>query len=71
MSAKVFGARLRQLRKKGGHTQESLAHELEVSWATVSRWERGSLPPLERVYQIAEVLGVEPSSLLEDVKAVA
>lgn len=33
-------ARLRQAREDAGLSQEQLAQKLEVTWASVSRWER-------------------------------
>lgn len=59
--------RIKECRVAAGHTQESLARELDVSWLTVSRWERGqNEPPLQQLRKIAETLGVQPSELLEE-----
>jgi transcriptional regulator with XRE-family HTH domain len=66
-SASVFPERLRQIRKERGFTQESLARELEVSWPTVSRWERGmNAPSLDRLVVIAAVLDVAVVDLVAE-----
>lgn len=37
----MFGERLKELRKKNGYTQVSLAIELDVSKGTIAMWEVG------------------------------
>lgn len=59
-----IGGLIAQLREKQGWSQEDLAHEVHVSVATVSRWERGlhkGLPANAR--RLAEALNVDPSLL--------
>lgn len=41
----VFAERIKQVRLQLKMTQEELAHELGVSFATVNRWEKGSYNP--------------------------
>lgn len=59
------GARIRERRRARGLTQEQLAGLLYVERRTVWRIEAGSVsPPLDRVFQIAHVLGVQPADLM-------
>ncbi|MEH6419411.1 helix-turn-helix domain-containing protein [Pseudomonas sp. CGJS7] len=52
----TFGSRIRSLRKTRGWSQEKLSFELDVSPATVSKWETGRIEPnlrqLERFLRI-------------------
>ena len=41
----MFGERLKELRKKNGYTQVSLASELGVSKGTIAMWETGKRTP--------------------------
>ncbi|MFK3650401.1 helix-turn-helix domain-containing protein [Lysobacter enzymogenes] len=41
----TFGSRVRSLRQGRGWSQEKLSFELDVSPATVSKWETGSIEP--------------------------
>lgn len=63
-----LGKRIRALRKaKGYDSIEAFARELGFSWITVSRYERGkSTPDLERLHQIADLLGVTISDLVAE-----
>jgi len=38
-------AEVKELRHRLGLTQEQMAHELGVSWSTISRWENGHCRP--------------------------
>ena len=40
-----FPERVKEVRRKLGLSQEDLAHELGVSFATVNRWENGKTRP--------------------------
>ena len=40
-----FSAQVREVRRQLGISQEELAHELGVSFATVNRWENGKTAP--------------------------
>lgn len=50
------------IRRKVGLSQEALAHELGVSFATVNAWERGRSKPhrshLDVIHRMAEELGI-------------
>lgn len=57
--------RIAELRKAIGMTQAQLAESISVEQPTIQRWERGKRePPLAKLVEIAEVLGVPPGSLL-------
>ena len=53
---------IRAIRAKGGFSQESLARELGVSFATVNSWERGRSHPrasrLKDIHRLAESLDI-------------
>jgi len=54
----------KDLRKRRGFTQASLAEALGVEQPTVQRWENGSRSPdIPQMIRLAEVLGVEPGEL--------
>ena len=60
-----FGAKIRELRRRDGRTQEHLAEALGVTAQAVSRWENEiSLPDITLVPRIAEVLEVSCDDLL-------
>lgn len=63
-----LGKRIRRLRKaKGYGSIEAFARDLGFSWITVSRYERGkSTPDLDRLHQIADLLGVSVSELVSE-----
>ncbi len=50
------------IRRAGGYSQEALARELGVSFATVNAWERGRSEPrnshLQAIYARADALGI-------------
>lgn len=56
---------IRELRKRKGYTQETLAQALNVVRQTVSKWEKGySVPDADMLEKMAEVFDVEVSELL-------
>lgn len=62
-----FARNIRALRKNRGLSQEGLAAELGVTFATVSRWERGKgQTSLESLAMIAKYFGVTAAHLLTD-----
>ncbi len=62
--ARRIGQLIAELRDGQGWSQEELAHELDVSVSTLSRWERGLNKGLgKNIRRLAELLGVEPSVL--------
>lgn len=63
---KAFGARVRELRKEIGLSQEGLAHEAGLDRSYMGQVERGKRNiTLDNIYRIAEALGVEAGSLLQ------
>lgn len=53
-------------RKSAGMTQQTLADRLHTGQSTVAQWENGDrTPPVKRLLDIAAVLGVAPSALLD------
>ncbi|MGB9662829.1 MAG: helix-turn-helix domain-containing protein [Moorellaceae bacterium] len=60
-----FAARLRELRKQAGLTQEELGERLGFKPTTVSSWELAyRVPELVSVYRLAEFFGVSIDYLL-------
>jgi len=63
-----LGAKLFQLRKKAGYSQETLAEKVGVSRQTVSKWELNEVQPeMIKGKLLAELYGVTYDSLLNDV----
>lgn len=55
---------IRKLREDKGWTQEKLAQEAGLTWATVSRVERGEVTPsLPTAQAIAKALGVSVDAI--------
>ena len=62
-----LGERIAEKRKEQGLTQAELAERMMVTRQTVSRWEAGTvLPDVERIAELAAVLGVSCDYLLID-----
>lgn len=62
----MFNENLKALRKQKGYSQEELAIKLNVVRQTVSKWEKGlSVPDVEMLQNIADVLEVDISQLLD------
>ncbi len=62
-----FAEKLRELRKKGGYSQEELAEKMEVTRQSVSKWESGqSIPELDKILKLSEMFGVSTDYLLKD-----
>lgn|GEM_PF-6413832 len=67
MSITTAAAKIRQLRKEKGLTQDELAKLLGVTNQAVSKWENGlSYPDVALLTKLAEVLGISIDSLLDD-----
>ena len=65
MSQCCFGKNLKKIRKEHGLSQKELAKAIKISPQNICRWERGeAYPQIIWVYEIAEVLGIEPRELL-------
>lgn len=41
----MFGDIIKKIRNQLGITQEQLAHELDISFSTINRWENGHRSP--------------------------
>lgn len=62
-----LGRFLRGWRIKKGHSLRSLADALGVSYTLVGKWERREKRvPMDRIYDLADVLGVEVADLFRD-----
>lgn len=62
-----LGEKIKYYRKEAGMTQAELAEVLKVSFQAVSSWERGQyMPDMEKILQIAAVLHVSVSFLVDD-----
>lgn len=60
-----FGSFVSALRREKGLTQKELAEKLFLSDKAISKWERGvSLPGIESLEPLAEILGVTVTELL-------
>ena len=66
LDPKEVGRRLAAARHRQHWTQLEFAIKIGRSPATISRWERGMLPPVRELMRIAEVLEVEPAELVEE-----
>lgn len=63
------GKAISEQRKQKGMTQKQLADLLHVSYQAVSRWEQGiSLPSVDIIYHIAQILKTTVDSLLSGLK---
>lgn len=64
MSIKT-GAKLSQLRKQNGYSQEELAEKLSISRQAISKWERGeSSPDTDTLIALAKLYGVSLDELV-------
>jgi transcriptional regulator with XRE-family HTH domain len=62
----AIGARIARLRRERSITQEQLAERVDAASQTIRRIERGhTTPPLGRLLDIAEALGVQMLDLFE------
>lgn len=60
-----LGSRIREYRLKRGFTQSQMAEKLNMTEANFSSYERDkSTPPIEKLNQIASILGVTTDFLL-------
>jgi transcriptional regulator with XRE-family HTH domain len=67
---KSINKRVRIYRKRAGLTQNELAERLGMKGSTYSQMEREGNIPANRLLQIADVLGIEPSILFEGEKVI-
>ena len=62
-----LGNKITKKRKDLGMTQSEFAEKMCVTRQTVSRWEAGTvLPDIDRIGEVAELLGVSCDYLLKD-----
>lgn len=62
-----IGKRIAFYRREKGITQRGLADELHISYQAVSKWESGkSLPTVETLYEISNLLNVTMDALLNE-----
>ncbi len=65
MNRKLFGQKLKNIRKFQKYTQEKLAELIDIDVRQIARIEAGeSLPSLETFIKISDVLQVTPNDLL-------
>lgn len=68
----LFGQALQQLRKEKGLFQEDLGFESGYHRTYISLLERGKKSPsLKTIFQLAKVLDVEPSEMMERIQNVS
>lgn len=71
----TFGTRLKEFRDARGWSQERVGFELEVSKATVSKWETGRAEPnlgnLAKIRRLYAADGLTLDYLIDDIYAVA
>lgn len=63
--SKKVGLRVKKRAKDLGYTVQSLAEELHVEYATVSRIYRGLSVKIEYIYDLSEILDVSTDYLLK------
>lgn len=67
MGQKFSGAKLLQLRRAAGLTQDDLADRAHVSKRMISKYETGvSVPAYPKIERLAEALGVEVTEISDD-----
>ncbi len=65
-SKKLFGQRLKELRKSKHYTQEQLAELVGMDTQNLCKMENGNhFPQFRNLYKIANILGVEIKDLFE------
>ena len=63
----IFADKLILLRKKAGWSQEELAHRMDVTRQSVSKWEgMQAVPDLDKMIRLSELFGVSLDYLLKD-----
>ena len=60
-----FSEKVKEARKKVNFSQEDMAHQLGVSFATVNRWESGKTKPSKLALKAFEDFCKEKSIVLE------
>ena len=63
----ILADKIIKLRKEQGWSQEELAHQLQVSRQSVSKWESMvSVPDLDKILKLSQLFGVSTDYLLKD-----
>lgn len=63
---KVFAKVLKEIRQEHGLSQQALADYCDLERVYISKLERGiSMPSIEIIFRIAEVLEMKPNELVE------
>ncbi|RYV03864.1 XRE family transcriptional regulator [Shewanella sp. OPT22] len=63
----ILAEKIVRLRKQLGWSQEELAHKMDVSRQSVSKWESAhSIPDLNKILSLAEIFSVTTDFLLKD-----
>ena len=63
----ILADKIIKLRKEQGWSQEDLAHQLQVSRQSVSKWESMvSVPDLDKILKLSQLFGVSTDYLLKD-----
>lgn len=62
--SKVFGSKLRELRKRDKLFQKDLAWELHISQQTIADWENGkSEPTIDQIISLSKIFNVSTDFL--------
>ncbi len=65
MNNNNFGENLKRIRESRGYSQEEVARRIHTCRENISKWETGKVSPqVKWVYEIANVLGVNPAELV-------
>lgn len=62
--ARAIASKIKNLRLSLGMNQSELAERLSVTQASVSRWEKGSVPDAQKLAQLAELAGEPVTSFI-------
>ena len=63
----ILAEKIAMLRRKNGWSQEELAHRLNVSRQSVSKWESAaSVPDLDKILLLSQIFDVSTDYLLKD-----
>ena len=62
----TFGEKIKKLRKEKNLTQEQLADKVGVHSNSVSQWENGVIPRMNKILEISNVLGTSSEYLLAE-----
>ena len=62
----TFGEKIKKLRKEKHLTQEKLAEKVGVHTNSVSQWENGVIPRMNKIIEISNVLGTTSEYLLNE-----